>query len=189
MDPNKTCIWAGNILACALYLPLLVGIFRGKIEQSFATWILWVSLDAIAMVSMFLQDGNYSLLVCYVIGGSVVTAALVYTKQFKWTGFESFILFLVIVCLVAWYTSGSKWATVASTLAVVISGAPQVRESWHKPDKTAGFIYLGYMVANFLSFCGGKSWSVEERFYAGCMVFLCATISTTSFRSVLKRAV
>src|SRR5690349_12756917 len=105
MDLHKILTWSGGILAFLLYYPILSRIFRGELEQSFATWILWVALDSIALVSIIFQGGNFILLVSYVIGGSTVTCALVYTRQFKWGGFETFVLSLVTICLIIWYIS------------------------------------------------------------------------------------
>lgn len=172
--------WAGGILAFLLYIPLIRGILKGEVKQSFATWTLWVLLDAIALVSTILEKGNFLLLVSYVIGGTLVTATLIHKKQFKWTWFEWLTLALVIVCLVVWKVSGSKTAIVASTLAVFIAGVPQIVESWQKPDKQTALIYFGYIIANSLSLMAGKSWTIEERFYPAVCVILCTLIGIAS---------
>jgi len=182
VNTNEILIWSSSLLALLLYYPLISGILRGEIKQSVATWILWVSLDAIALVSIILQKGNYLLLVFYCTCGTLVTLSLVYKRLFKWTRFETFVLSLVIVCLVVWSLSGSRWATIASTIAVCISGCPQIRDSWRTPDRTIGLIYIGYVLANSLSFFGGKIWTIEERFYPGMMALLCLVIATASFR-------
>lgn len=180
---NTTLIWMGGLLAFLLYIPLIWGILKGEVRQSFATWILWVALDSIALVSTILEDGNFLLLVFYTIGGTLVTASLVYKKLFKWTWFEWSVLVMVIICLVVWRVSGSTAAIVASTLAVFIAGTPQIVDSWLNPDKQTGYIYIGYVIANFLSLMGGKSWSIEERFYPGVCVILCGMIAIASFRN------
>ena len=182
MNANEILIWASGLLALLLFYPLISGILRGKIKQSVATWILWISLDAIALVSIILQKGNYLLLVFYCTCGTVVVLSLIYKRLFTWTQFETFILALVIVCLIIWGLSGPRWATIASTVAVCISGCPQVRDSWREPDRTTGLIYIGYTVTNSLSFFGGKAWTIEDRFYPGMMALLCITIATTAFR-------
>ncbi len=177
---ESTLAWAGGLLAFLLYVPLIRGIMRGEVKQSVAAWMLWVFLDAIAMVSTIIERGNFLLLVFYVIGGSFVIASLLYKKLFKWTWFEWLILALVIICLVVWKMSGSRTAIVASTLAVFIAGVPQIVESWRKPDKQTGYIYIGYVVANFLSLMGGKGWLIEERFYPGVCVILCGLIAAAA---------
>ncbi len=182
MNIHEILIWSGSILAIVLYYPLIAGILRNQIEQSCATWMLWVSLDVIAVISIVLQHGNYLLLVVYSLCGSVVIAALIYKKLFKWTRFETFVLALVIICLVVWYLSGPRWATIAVTFAGAISAFPQIRDSWKKPDMMTGHIYLGYAMANGLSCLGGKAWTVEDRLYQSMATILCLIIMGIAYR-------
>ena len=182
MNTNEILIWSSSLMALLLYYPLIFGIIRGEIKQSVASWIFWLLLDAIALVSIILQKGNYLLLVSNCACGTLVILSLVYKRLFRWTRFETFVLILVLVCLFVWSLSGSRWATIASTMAVCISGGPQIRDSWRTPDWTTGLIYTGYMLASSLSFLGGKSWTVEERFYPGMMALLSLVIASASFR-------
>lgn len=182
MNANQILIWLSSLIALLLFYPMISGILKGEIKQNVATWILWVSLDVIALMSIILQKGNYLLLMFYCTCGILVILSLVYKRLFSWSKFESFVLGLVVICLVVWSLSGSRWATIASTIAICISGTPQIRDSWRTPDRTTGMIYMGYVLANSLSFFGGKAWTVEERFYPGMMVILCITIAWVSFR-------
>jgi hypothetical protein len=181
---NEILIGTSVLLALFLYYPLIAGILRvqNPIEQNVATWILWVALDAIALISVIQQNGNYLLLAVYCIAGTAVVYCLLYKKLFKWTKFESFVLVLVVICLIIWGLSGSRGATIASTIAVWISGCPQIRDSWRKPDRTTGLIYVGFTVANGLSFLGGEAWTIEETFYPGMMTTLCAAIAVAALR-------
>lgn len=187
MNANAVFMWTGCVVALCLYVPLLRGIIRGEVEQSFATWLLWVTLDLIALTSIIDQKGNFIFLMFYIAGGTTVVISLIIKKKLSWTKFETLILFLVFVCLVVWHLSGSKWATVSSTLAVVISGMPQLRDSWNKPDKMIGIIYAGYVIANGLFMFAGKDWSIEERFYPGSCVVLCVAIAIAALRKEKKR--
>lgn len=184
MSIKEILVDVSSIFAVLLYCPIIYLILHGKIEQSLATWSLWVLLDAIALVTIILQKGNYLLLVCYVIGGSLVTLCLIYKRLCKWTWFETLVLMLVVICLVIWKLSGPKWATIASTIAVCISACPQIRDSWKGPDKMTGLIYLGYAIVNSLSFFGGKTWTIAERFYPGMMVPFCFAVAFAALRKV-----
>lgn len=189
MSINEILVWTGSLIAFGLYLPLILGILRDKIEQSFASWALWATLDLIALISIANQKGNYLFLVFYVIGSTITACMLLYKGQFRWTRFETLVTFLVLVCLVLWCLNGSRWATISSTIAVVISGLPQFKESWHKPDRTTGFLYLGYIVANSLFLLGGKSWTIEECFYPGMMIPLCIAIAFAALRQSTNKQV
>ena len=186
MKDRQTLLWISGLLAISLYIPGIYGILKKGWKQNVATWILWVALDAIVLFSILFQHGNYALLVWYVFGGSVTVGSLLYTKQFKWTKFETFCLFLIIICLAIWYESGARTATIASSIAVFIAGLPQIRDSWKEPDKGVGLIYAGYILVNFFSFLAGDDWSVKERFYPGLMVILCSLITAACFRKIGK---
>jgi hypothetical protein len=182
MDAHTVLLVVGCVIAFYLYVPLIKGIYSGDVKQSFATWFLWVALDAIALGSIVVQGGNFIFLACYVFGGTLVAISLIVKKQFTWTWFENLVLCLVAVCIVVWCLSGPRMATIASTLAVVISGIPQFKDSWQKPDRTTGFIYAGYILANGLFMFAGKTWTIEERFYPGCCVLLCTAIAVAALR-------
>lgn len=179
---KEALIWIGSGIALCLYLPLMIGILRGQIIQSFATWILWLALDAIALISVIQQQGNYLILVCFCIGAIIILFSLLYMKLFRWTTFETFVLILVIICLILWWMIGTKMATIASTIAVVIAGAPQFKDLWIKPDRKTGLIYLGYAVANGLSALGAKSWAIQEWFYPGMCTLLCSGLAMAALR-------
>jgi hypothetical protein len=179
---KEILFWFSGLLAMALYIPLLLGIFRGKVQQSFTTWMLWVMFDVIALLGVLAQNGdNYRLLMCYVFGGTIVALSLLYMKQFKWTKVDTVTVVMVLACLLVWYFSGSKMAIVASSLAVFASGYPQWVDSRNLPNRHTCYLYLGYMVANFLSFLAGKEWTIADRFYFGVTTILSAEIARVSF--------
>ncbi len=170
-----------TLLAISLYFPLCYQLLTGKVVQNLATWLLWSALDAIAAVTIFLQDGNYLLAAAYTVGGSITALCILKSRNFNWTRFESFVTFLVIVCLVIWYHSGPRNATIASTLAMVIAGIPQTVASYRKPWETPILIFVGYFFANLLSTLGGKDWSIEEVFYPASATIYCGILVVITY--------
>lgn len=181
MNTNEILIWTGSIIALLLHTPLIHGILRGEITQNVATWILCVLLDTIALISIIQQKGNYLILVIYCVCGILVIASLIYKQQLKFARFDMSISSFVIVCLVVWSIYGSKCATIVSTIAVCFSGCPQIHNSWMRADRVMGYIYIGYALANSLSFFGGKAWTIEERLYPGMIALMCLVIAKVSF--------
>lgn len=174
----------GALMAFALYYPLVKGILRDEIEQNFVTWILWLLLDGIALGSLIFQGGNYLLVIGYCVGGFIVSCCLIYKKQIRWTAKEVVVLSMVIICLIVWSVSGNRNATIASTLAVFISGLLQMSDSWRKPDTQTSFIYLGYVLANGVSCLAGEAWTIKDRFYQAACTILCLIISLASSQKV-----
>lgn len=172
------------ILALGLYIPLCVQIFTGKVKQNMATWLLWGLIDGVAAGSLIVQHGNYLLPAGYTLGAVITTLFIIRSKSITWTWFESLVTVLVVICIIIWALSGPKMATVASTLAMVIAGIPQLFETYRKPHDTPLIIYTGYIIANGLSAMGAKDWSIEERFYPVCATIYCVAISVLASRKL-----
>ena len=178
---------AGGALGLVAYAFLIVALFRTRTEQSFAAFFLWALLDIIATITTVIEGGNYWLALSNGIGSTVITIILVYKKQISWSWVESMTAVLVVVCLIVWYTSGESAGIVASSLAVVIASIPQMVDTFRKPEGTPTHVYVIFLVANIISFVAGKDWSIEERFYQACGVFLCALIVVFSLKKSANR--
>jgi hypothetical protein len=172
---------AGIVGFCA-YIPLIVGILKDTAKQSFAAFFLWTLLDAIATITTFLADGNYGLPLSNVVGSSAMVVLLIVKRQMSWSWIENMTAMLVFICLAVWYTAGEEAGIIASSLAVLMASIPQMAETYKTPQRTPVFPYLIFLTANILSFIAGQSWTIEERFYAGCSIFLCVVIIALAAR-------
>ena len=168
--------WASVTLSIVLYIVLIRQIVSSTTKQSVATWTLWTGLDTIALITTILQDGNFPILMLYVIGGTVISIVILKYQGFSWDPFDLAILLLVIVSMAVWTVSGHYWATIASTLAVFIAGLPLVKMAFKKPHEQDVYIWMGFTVANLLATLGGKEWSVPERFYPAVCTILTGLI-------------
>ena len=170
------------VLALSLYLPLGYQILTGKVTQNLATWILWILLDVIAAGSMFVQDGNFELPTAYVVGGTCIIVCIAKMKTMKWTMYETKVSCMVVACMIGWGLSGPWLATILSSSAMALATIPQLKDCWRQPDQTPTLVYVGYTVANLASTIGGKSWTVEERFYPIVCMIICMLMVTLSLQ-------
>jgi hypothetical protein len=165
-----------GIVGFSAYVPLTVGIIRERASQSFAAFLLWGLLDAIAMVSSILQHGNFWLATSNVVGTFFIAALLLYKGQFEWSKTETLTCVLVVVCLIIWYVSGNTGAIVASSVAVVLAGIPQMSHTFRHPQQTPVAVYVIWVCANTISFLSARGWTIDEVFYAFCSLVLCSAI-------------
>jgi uncharacterized membrane protein YgdD (TMEM256/DUF423 family) len=172
----------GGIIGLAGFIMLIVALLRTDTEQSFAAFFLWALLDGIATITTIIQHGNFWLALSNAIGSTAITLILIRKKQVSWSWIETMTAFLVVACLVIWYTGGERAGIVASSLAVVIASIPQMIDTFKKPEATPTLVYTIFLIGNILSVIGGKEWTIEERFYQCCGVFLCAVIAGFSIR-------
>jgi hypothetical protein len=159
---------AGGVLALVMSIPMVISIVRENgAGQSFATWILWTALNSILTVSVIEQHGNFLLLLGFTVGAAASAAVLLWKGRFAWGRFETVVLILVLTCVLVWAASGSKLATIAATAASCIAGMPGMLALWRSPQPKIGNIWLGFAIANALSFFGGTTMTVEEKLAPG----------------------
>jgi len=176
MDWHDALKISGGGLALLMYVPLIFGAIRDNgAGQSFAMWALWAVLDSTVTISLIVQRGNFWLPLGLAAGSVTLAFLLLVKGRFAWNWFETGILLLVLVCLAIWKFSGPKWATIATTTAIVIAGIPGMVELWRNPQPVLGRIWAGYTIANLLALWGGTSWTIEERFAPG--VFAVQTVA------------
>ncbi|CAN5214787.1 hypothetical protein BH09BAC3_BH09BAC3_26060 [soil metagenome] len=171
-----------GVVELVAYSVIAFGIFRSGVKQSFAAFLLWGMLDIIATVTTMIEHGNYWLALSNAIGASLVCLLLVIKKQVSWSWVESLTALLVVVCLIIWATAGELAGLFASSIAVVIASVPQMVDTYKKPESTPTLAYIIFLIANMISLFAGKSWSIEERFYAACGLFLSIVILIFSLR-------
>ena len=171
-----------GVIGIVAYSLLIIGIIKSKAQQNFVAFLLWAMLDSIATITTMLKGGNYWLSLSNAVGAFIVATLLAIKKQISWSFIETITAILVIICLIVWYFAGAKQGIIASSLAMVIASIPQMVDTYKKPRKTPSGVYTIFLVANILSLIAGKEWTIEERFYAGCAVFLCLVIVLFSLR-------
>ena len=175
--------WLGSILAMLTYFPFWKQIRTGKVKQNIFSWVLWGALDAVASATIIVQKGNFLLPLVYAVGSLLTVFFLVKAdNKARWTWFETLVATLVVASMVIWYLSGDKVATVASTMAMLISGIPQLVDAWKKPHEMPFLAYCSYFVANCLTTAGGANWSIKERFYPVAAAIFCGLIAALSAR-------
>lgn len=156
---------AGALVAVGMYVPLTVQVWTKKLEQNFATYLLWGLLDAVAAGSLMLEGGNFLLPLVYVLLCVGVLVAILRTRTFKWSWRESATSVLVVISIIVWLSVSNEMATIVSTIALTIASGPQLYDFWKKPQNAPVLTYIGFTVANALSTMAGTDWSIQERLY------------------------
>lgn len=172
-----------SVFAFLLYVPLCVSILKGQIVQNMTTWFLWGVLDAVAAASLYVQDGNFWLPAAYSLGCIVTVLCIFKSGEATWTRFSTLIICLVIICMIGWYYSGPKLATILSTLAMVVAGLPQLIDTWKYPLQTPLLIFIGYFSVNTISCLAGNGWTITERFYPGVASLFCLAVCLSACRN------
>ncbi len=179
MTPIKLAVVLTGLVP---YLLLIIGIIKGKVKQSFATWILWLTLDGIMLRSIIVQDGNPVLFSIFTIGTLVVTIFLIVYKQFSWGKFESFVAGLVFICIIAYLVGGPYLSTIATAIALDVAGIPQIIDTYKDPKSTSTKAYILFTLSSGLSLVGLHEWSVQNWLPATNAMIYCLLVTLLSIR-------
>lgn len=175
-----------GVVSLITYFCLFTVLLKNKAEQNFVAFMLWAILSIITTITIFIESGNFWLSLGNVIGETAITILLVVKRQMAWSWIETMTGILVAVCLLIWFFAGEKAAIIFSGLATTMASIPQMVSTYKKPSLTPTGIYVAFLMANIISLYAGKSWTIEERFYPACAVFLCLSIVLISMRNLKK---
>ncbi len=165
---------------------------KEETEQNFVSWFLCAILDAIVAISTITNPtaegyGNWFLPVTYTLGALCICFAIYkYGGIKKLDSVEYGTIIGIIFCLFIWIAIGNISAIIVSTTIICLSWLPQMKDTWNMPLKTPTLVYVIWGVAEFLSFVGGKTWTVEERFYAGVEFVIGLVVILFSLRKYRK---
>ncbi len=179
--------WMSVSLAVILYLYLARQIRKGSAEQNLATFISWGLLDTVAGVSLYVQHGNWYLLLAYVAGCALIVGCIISSAKFTWGWVEIVCFAMVVVSIVIWKLSSPAYATIISTAGVAIACYPQIKDAILKPKTAPADVYVGFVIVNALSTAGGKAWTIDERLYPGVCTVLCILIVGFASRKYFNR--
>lgn len=184
-------VGASVTLALVLYVYLAHELKYTNVKQNIATWVLWGALDGEEAVALFVQNGNWYLPAIYVLGCIVTITAILYfnKRTLGWSYVETVSTAGVVVCIIAWAMSGPWLAAIIATLGTSLATAPQIKDSWRKPEESPLLVYIGFVVVNLLSVVGGKEWSVTERLYPTACTIVCLLVVGASLRNSFRPSV
>lgn len=174
---------AGVALAIAGYVVILCGVLQKNLPLNAVTFLLYVIINWITVANVHALGGNTDVLYMFTVGSGATFFALFYKKQFKWTRLESFISFLIAVCLVVWLIIGPQATVIAGATSAGLANVPLFVQSWKNPDKDATPIWIIFLLCNWCFFLAAKNWNVEEVLYpivAGsfCVLMIIASLKT-----------
>lgn len=106
------------------YLNIAYGIQYKNNQNNFATYILWLAFDGLALYNTYQNHENLVLTFTFIIGTALVALVLALKKSFTWTWVETLITILVIVCMCITQVSSPKIALNATAIGLGIAGLP-----------------------------------------------------------------
>lgn len=158
------------VLAVTAYLVLCYGILFKDAVQPMSATLLWFVLDGLAAWTEYKSGGSGLLPLGYVVGCVAAAGASIWKKKVTFAKSDSWVVLLVLVCVIVWRYGGSEAGLIASSLAVFVAGIPLLLHYAKRPEDGQLSAWLVFSVANVLGLIGGlsKGQALENWFFPVC---------------------
>jgi hypothetical protein len=165
------------VVGVMAYLYMVISTIKGTGEGlSLTTFSLWAALAWITSFTMIKQKANAAVPMVYGLGATATALVLLIKGRYGWTGLDSVIAVLVIICIILWLTAGARWALIMSVAAAVIAAVPFIIMTWKSPVGSPIIPNSGFLLANALAFISAKGWRLEDRLYSGVNIVVCSLL-------------
>ena len=187
----RMSFWDGLIFALGLlaHVPLIVGLFLEKddLSQTFFTWVMYLILDTITMLSSANVDGNYVILFSFASGSLVMAGILFMQGRIFWTWHETIVTILIILCLIAWRYGGPYLAMVAGIVSEAIIGGYLAYRTIKYPRPKYNLLgYSIFLVVSILSVITAKEFNFKQVAYGIIETILCIITIIPLIKETIK---
>ena len=116
------------------FLPYIKAILKGETKPSKMSWLIWASLDVIALLAMYVQNSVNGQILGAVGGAFVVLVlAMKYGKP-GWTKLDMFCLAGAVLGIMLWQTtSNPDFGILVSASTAFVGSIPTFVNAWKNP--------------------------------------------------------
>lgn len=171
MDIRDVFSVVAGILGIGLFIPYIVGIFKGDVRPMKATWFIWASLDAVTISGMYAENA-----VNGQIAGAFIGAWTVFFLSLKYgvpgiTKLDVFCLVAVALSILLWQMFDSPLAGILiSSFANCVGALPTIRSAWQDPSRENKLAWCLGTLASFCALASITEWTPAH--YIQPMAFL-----------------
>ncbi len=141
-------------------------ILRG-LQPKKASWLIWMSVDAILFFAMLIQN-RLSLQILAYLGGSAVIASYAFFRgESGWTREDKIVLACAALALGLWFFAGPNAAIVLSMTACIIGTIPTWHRLWSNPKSEpfwSWFIFWIGGIFGVLAVGPVSGWTIASAF-------------------------
>ncbi len=141
------------LLVVIANLPLYYLIYKKQIHLNIATFLLWILIDSIVILTTFFSGGevaytSYGFVLC----DSLTMLLILNTKIWKWEKKETLVLILVVLGIILWQLTNAFYGLIFITiLKYFIAGFPTLVDSYKRPEKGQSFFWLVITLSIFIN--------------------------------------
>jgi hypothetical protein len=137
---------------------------KGKPEPQKVTWLIWVSLDTITFLGMFVKGTLNGQIIATMLAWPLVVLGVIYGKK-GWAPLDVFCLAGAVLGILLWQLFGDATFGIITTCFIVFFGSfPVFVSAWDKPegeDKWAWLIFWVSCVFQMIAVWLNGVWTLD----------------------------
>jgi hypothetical protein len=153
----------GGIVFFLGFLPYIAAILRRQTRPSKASWVIWSTLNAVTLASMWQAGTVNGQIVSSVLGAATVAVLSLFYGDPDWTRLDAFSLAGALLGAVLGVVLRNPSVTIVCTVTVMFLGAiPTFRTGWREPEKENAAAWTLYFVSCVLTLCSISEWTLNS---------------------------
>lgn len=159
---NALTVVAG-ILFFAGFVPYILAILRGETKPAKASWIIWGSLDTIALAAMYAKGALNGQIVGAVLGAWVIVALAMRYGTPGWKKLDIVCLGGAVLGIVLWQTFNDPLLGIITSQVVTLIGAlPTWRSAWQDPSKEDKLAWTIFWLSCVVAVVAIPAWTLQD---------------------------
>lgn len=165
-------ILAGVIFLLA-YIPYIRAILRKETKPAKASWLIWASLDTIALVGLVVKHAVNSQIIAAVCGAwIVVILSLIYGKS-GWSWLDKLCLVVAVFGIMLWQLFHDPiFGIVISMIVHVLGSIPTFISAWQDPSREDKLAWTLFWISCVLTVLIIPAWTLVDTIQPFAFLFV-----------------
>ena len=134
MDARTVLSACAGILSFVGYAPYVRAILRKKTHPVRASWIIWIAIDVITILTMIAEKSLNGQMIGIMIGGTGTLCLAMKYGRSGWTLADKICLISGCIGIAAWQASGNAlWGLGISMAVIFVGSIPTFIAAWEEP--------------------------------------------------------
>lgn len=162
-----------GILTILGYIPYLRAIVRKETQPVLTTWVIWATLDTIALAAMIVKDTTNGSIISAAVGSWVVVALTLKYGVIRWAWVDG-VCFVGALFGIGLIFGSPRWALQVTLASILVSAVPTFFSTWQDPNRENKAAWIIYFFACVVAVLSIRKWTMEDA--AQPIVFLVVSL-------------
>lgn len=150
-----------GIIFLAGFFPYIRAVLRGRAKPSKSSWIIWASLDTVALAGMCVSHTLNGQILAATCGSWMVVILALKHGIPGWSKLDKTCLVGALLGILLWIIFANPVLAILASMSVVFLGSmPTFRSVWEDPDRENLAAWVCYWISCIFSFLAIPRWTL-----------------------------